>query len=99
MTSEEQNIKEKWQSFRNGINSISDEYREEFMDTELVNSAKNAMAEKLLDSRNKGRGGWWSENCSTEHLNELLKEHVNKGDMVDVMNIAAMIYYREAAGM
>ncbi len=29
----------------------------------------------------------------------MLKEHVEKGDMRDVMNIAAMIYYREYAGI
>lgn len=81
------------------ICNIAPEFRDEFMDNELVNSAKKAMEEKLKAARNKGRGGWWSDDCKAESLKEMLKEHVEKGDMRDVMNIAAMIYYRESAGI
>ena len=34
--------------------------------------------------------------CSLEYLKQLLAEHIEKGDMVDVANFAAMIYARES---
>jgi hypothetical protein len=65
----------------------------------LVRVASSAMDEKLRLSREKGRGGWWdSSTCSIEDLKRMLVEHVDKGDMVDVMNFAAMIYFREVGG-
>jgi hypothetical protein len=67
------------------------------MDENLVEVASKAMLEKLSISRQKGRGGWWSDDCTIERLNSMLLDHVNKGDMRDVMNIAAMIYYKERA--
>lgn len=69
--------------------------REEFMDCLLTNIAKRAMSEKLELSRNKGRGGWYEDSCSVETLKQMLLEHIEKGDMVDVMNFAAMIYAKE----
>ena len=51
---------------------------------------------KLEKKRKEGRGGWFEESeCSIEKLKSLLIEHVEKGDMIDVMNIAAMIKVRE----
>ena len=69
---------------------------DEIADERLCGYALGAMKEKLAVSRAKGRGGWWdAERCSISFLKELLVEHVQKGDMVDVMNLAAMIYARE----
>lgn len=66
----------------------------------LVRHAANAMQEKLQLARVKGRGGWWnSDECTIEHLRTLLREHVEKGDMRDVLNLAAMVYVREIADM
>lgn len=65
-------------------------------DMALVAYASEAMREKLAAAREKGRGGWWDDGeCQVEHLKEMLIDHVSKGDMRDVMNIAAMIYVRE----
>lgn len=65
-------------------------------DDKLVLHASEAMREKLKMARVKGRGGWWSdEECTVEHLRSLLREHLEKGDMRDVMNLAAMVYVRE----
>jgi hypothetical protein len=65
-------------------------------DCRLVGYATGAMNEKLRIYRSKGRGGWWKQKeCSLDFLRELLTDHVQKGDMVDVMNIAAMIFVRE----
>lgn len=71
---------------------------ENYADYRLVQFATQAMEEKLKISRDKGRHGWWDESvCSIQDLQNLLEEHVTKGDMVDVMNIAAMIYVRQCA--
>jgi hypothetical protein len=99
MKTEADRIKEKWAHVAKGICNIAPEFRDEFMDNELANSAKKAMEEKLEIARQKGRGGWWSTDCDIDYLKQLLKEHIDKGDMRDVMNISAMIYYRESAGI
>jgi hypothetical protein len=51
------------------------------------------MMDKLEKARDKGRGGWHS--ASIEYLEELLLDHISKGDMRDVANIAMFIYYRK----
>lgn len=48
------------------------------------------MKAKMAHSRAKGRGGW--ETCPEPYLMEMLREHVEKGDMRDVANIAMMIH-------
>ena len=96
MNAESEHIKSKWASIVKRIGNIQPEFRDEFMDNELANSAKRAIEEKLEIARQKGRGGWWSTDCDTDSLKQLLVEHIEKGDMRDVMNIAAMIYYRES---
>ena len=69
-------------------------------DDKLVRHAADAMQEKLKLARVKGRGGWWnSDECTIDDLRSLLREHVEKGDMRDVLNLAAMIYVREIADM
>lgn len=67
-------------------------------DHRLIDYAGRAMAEKLSVARTRGRGGWWdATECSIDLLRSSLHEHIAKGDMRDVMNIAAMIYTREIA--
>ena len=62
----------------------------------MVSITSNAMTSKLRTAREKGRGGWWNPGeCSTEMLKEMLVEHIEKGDMIDVMNFAGMIFVRE----
>ena len=50
------------------------------------------MKEKLAKSRDKGRGGW--EDCTIEYLITSLKDHILKGDPVDVANFSMMISLR-----
>ena len=65
-------------------------------DDRLCFAAHQAMVQKLRKKREEGRGGWWNpDECSVEFLRECLHAHLLKGDMVDVMNFAAMIYARE----
>ncbi|MGG7519648.1 hypothetical protein ACQ3G6_17370 [Allorhizobium undicola] len=54
-----------------------------------------AMKVKLAKKRSEGRGGWEDKSqCTNEFLSRLLKEHVEKGDPVDVGNLAMMIHQR-----
>lgn len=92
-------IKQRWTYLDSMIAGVESEFVNQFMDDELAKSAMEAMQEKLKIARSKGREGWYRENCNTDDLKDMLKEHVDKGDMRDVMNIAAMIYYRESAGI
>lgn len=67
-------------------------------DERLVRHAAEAMREKLKLARVRGRGGWWnSDECTIDDLRSLLREHIEKGDMRDVLNLAAMVYVREIA--
>ena len=72
---------------------------DEVADSYLLLLARQGMSDKLADARDKGRGGWWSEECSNSDLLDMLKDHIHKGDMRDVMNLAAMIYCRETLGI
>lgn len=63
----------------------------------LVRRCAERMPAKLVLSRAKGRGGWHTSECNDEYLHKMLREHVGKGDMVDVLNIAGMILVRQEA--
>jgi len=51
----------------------------------------DAMKAKMDASRDKGRHGW--RTCSTADLWTMLREHVEKGDPVDIANFCMMIYF------
>ena len=59
-------------------------------DDVAVNSFAHAMSDKMRRSRAKGRHGW--QDCPEDVLWRLLREHVEKGDPVDVANFAMMIH-------
>jgi hypothetical protein len=53
------------------------------------------MTSKLAQKREEGRGGWQDkELCSGEYLSQLLREHVGKGDPIDVANFCMMLHQR-----
>lgn len=60
-------------------------------DDAAVNAFARAMTDKMARSRAKGRGGWQS--CAVQDLWQMLREHVEKGDPVDVANLAMMIWH------
>ncbi len=69
-----------------------------FADDRLCVWSSTLMREKLSESRSKGRHGWYDDKvCSLDDLKGMLTKAVDKGDMVDVMNFAAMIKIRECA--
>lgn len=54
-----------------------------------------AMKAKLAKKRAEGRGGWdRKDECTAEFLSALLRDHVNKGDPLDVGNLAMMLHQR-----
>ena len=61
-----------------------------------VDRFSTAMRRKLTRKRQEGRGGWqFPDECPLEDLRTMLKEHIAKGDPVDIANFAMMIWNRE----
>jgi hypothetical protein len=68
---------------------------EEHPDDIAVDRFAVAMKAKLAKKRADGRGGWDDrDDCSNAFLSCLLREHIEKGDPVDVGNLAMMIHQR-----
>lgn len=64
-------------------------------DDVAVDRFADAMKAKLAKKRAEGRGGWENrDECSQEFLSGLLRDHVEKGDPVDVGNLAMMLRQR-----
>ena len=59
-------------------------------DDEAVDRFATAMKEKLAKKREQGCGGW--QTASADLLNQLLQEHLSKGDPVDIANFAMMLH-------
>ena len=70
-------------------------YGDEYIDDRLCEYVYRSMKEKLALARDKGRGGWYREDCKIDDLKKMLIEHIDKGDMIDVINFAAMIYAKK----
>lgn len=71
---------------------------EQHWDDHCVNQFAKMMREKMALSRAKGRSGWNDPNqCSVQYLRELLYEHLDKGDPVDVANICMMLRHYDAS--
>lgn len=52
-----------------------------------------AMIAKIHEKYLEGRGGF--EDCSAETLSRMLREHVEKGDPVDVANFCAFLHHNK----
>lgn len=60
-----------------------------------VNALAAAMKAKLAAKRAQGYGKWSDKRlCTGEHLSQLLRKHVGKGNPVDVANFAMMLHHR-----
>lgn len=60
-----------------------------------VDNFAKAMKHKLEKKRIDGRSGWQDKSeCTAEFLSQLLRDHVEKGDPVDVANLAMMLHNR-----
>lgn len=59
-------------------------------DSQAVDRFAAAMKEKLARARAKGRSGW--QNLPLEELSRMLREHVEKGDPLDVANFCMFLW-------
>lgn len=64
------------------------------VDDMAVDRFAAVMKAKLAKKRGDGRGGWQGAYCTQESLSVMLREHVEKGDPVDVANFAMMLHQR-----
>jgi len=60
-------------------------------DDAAIDAFAAAMKGKMAASRAKGRSGW--EGCPVAELSAMLRDHVAKGDPLDVANFAMMIWH------
>lgn len=64
-------------------------------DSIAVDRFSSEMKVKLAQKRAEGRGGWENKDeCSGDFLSQLLREHVEKGDPIDVANFCMMLHQR-----
>jgi len=67
-------------------------------DDAAVDRFATAMKAKMASARAKGRSGWSDPlQCTAADLSRMLREHVEKGDPVDVGNFAMMLHQRGGA--
>ena len=65
---------------------------QEYIDNEAVDKLAQAMKSKLAKKREQGYHGW--ETCKHGDLVQLLINHVDKGDPIDVANFCAFLFAR-----
>lgn len=66
------------------------------IDIDGVLQAAVGMADKMQLSRNNGRFGWHDPAaCHIRSLMDSMLGHIRKGDLVDVMNLAMMVWLRQ----
>lgn len=74
----------------------ADEREDPHPDDLAVDRFALALKTKLAKKRDEGRGGWdRKDECTGQYLSHLLREHVEKGDPVDVGNFAMMLHQRD----
>jgi len=64
-------------------------------DAVLVRATEYAMSVRLKEQRDNGFFGWNTPQCENSDLLDRLKKNLEKGDYIDVINLAAMILARE----
>jgi len=63
---------------------------------DCVNKFAQAMKDKLRKKSKQGFSGWDDEKvCSQKDLSLMLKEHITKGDPIDVANFCMMLFIRK----
>ena len=61
----------------------------------MVKSVSDAMIVELTKKRREGRGDWYKlHEVTNKELGTMLCGHVERGNMIAVLNLAAMIYTR-----
>ena len=69
---------------------------EEVLDLAMIIDTAVGMYMKLKEKREEGRGGWSDPKIvSNSVLMKELYQHLFEGDMIDVINFAAMLHARK----
>ena len=77
------------------IVTTSDPLSAQHFDDLAVNRFAAAIKAKLAKKRSEGRGGWDDpKQCSAVFLSRLMRDHVEKGDPLDVGAFAMMLQQR-----
>ena len=61
----------------------------------LVNALTSKMKEKLLNKMHHGCGGWDNPEWTIDQIKQAIIHHVEKGDFIDVANLAAFAWNRD----
>lgn len=69
--------------------------RSEDADGILVEFTAQEMRKRLNEQRKRGFTGWHTPQCTNENLLQRAKANLEKGDLIDVINLAAMILARK----
>jgi len=70
--------------------------QEKKIDLRGVKFFTDAMLKKLEQKREEGKHGWHDQElCSIDQLYDMMDEHVEKRDVVDIANFCMMIWNRE----
>ena len=79
------------------IRNMNDDenFTELYADSIMIDIILQAMSYKLRIARENGRYGWWNpEQISEEELLEQLNDNMKEGDLIDVINLASMLFVR-----
>lgn len=77
------------------MNNEPEKREQQHPDDTAVNNFAAAMKAKLKQKRAEGRGGWEDKvACPPGRLAQLLRDHLDKGDPVDIGNFAMMLWSR-----
>lgn len=74
--------------------AIQPDHEPKHTDDEAVDRFAAAMKTKLRKKRAEGRSGWDGPECDANVLTRLLRDHVEKGDPLDVGNLSMMLHQR-----
>ena len=61
----------------------------------LVDAFAEAMTAKLLEKCRRGSGGWDDPEWSVHDIVGRIREHIEKGDVIDVANFCAFLWNRQ----
>ena len=76
-----------------GIDAAKPAAHVQHPDDDAVDKLAEAMKKKLAEKRAQGRSGWDTD-CTQQRLSDLLRQHVEKGDVLDVANFCAFLFAR-----
>src|SRR6476619_5646036 len=82
-------------AWRKTMKLITESQYVAYGDDAAIDLFASAMKAKMAECRERGKDGWYDPaRCTREQLQNMLLEHIVKGDPVDVGNFAMMLFNR-----